>query len=39
MHKTFLMNIYRKSLSDSMSVNNYHIIYNPLINENLKIYL
>lgn len=39
MHKTFLMNIYRKFLSDSMSVNNYHIIYNPLINENLKIYL
>lgn len=38
-HKEFLMNIYRKSLFNDINTNTYYIIYNPLINENLKTYL
>lgn len=38
-HRQFLRDIYRKYNINDINFNGYYILYNPLINENLKIYL
>jgi hypothetical protein len=38
-HRWFLNSIYRKNCKNDINSDTYYIVYNPLINENLKIYL
>lgn len=39
LHREFVSRIYRKNITDDINPDTYYIVYNPLINENLKLYL